>query len=75
MCTLIEMQHRGQQKGLPAVGDTNTSNDRASDVDECARITKWLGDTPSGGIPRFGPKPRRTMSWSGGVYAPHGESA
>lgn len=61
-----------QQKGLPAVEDTNTSNDRASDVDECARITKWLGDTPLGGIPRFGPKPRRTMSWSGGVYAPHG---
>lgn len=52
-----------------AVGDANTSNDWASDVDECARITKWLGDIPLGGIPRFGPKPRRTMSWSGGVYA------
>lgn len=57
--------------GLPAVGDSNTSNDWASDVDECARKTKWLGNLPLGGVPRFGPKPRRTMSWSGGVYPPH----
>ena len=43
----------------------------ASDVDECARITRWLGELPSGGTPWLGQKPRRTVSWSGGIQPQH----
>lgn len=54
-----------------AMVDSNQSNDWASDVDECAGITRWLGELPSGGTPWLGQKPRRTVSWSGGIQPQH----